>query len=61
MEIDNLINAFEEFLDARNDYKEKAKNIECDRGYFLYDEKERIKYAKKKLTNQLELLIKSIK
>lgn len=58
MKINNLINAFEEFLDARSDYKEKARNVKCDRGYFLYDEKERINDAKKELANQLELLIK---
>ena len=61
MEIDNLINAFWEFLDARSDYKEKAKKVEYDRGYFLHDEKERINDAKKELANQLELLIKKVK
>ena len=61
MEIDNLIDSFEEFLNARNDYNKKAEKVEYDRGYFLYDEKERINDAKKKLSNKLTELIKSIK
>lgn len=58
IDIDDLVNAFEEVIDAKNDYKEKAKNCEYDRGYFLSRESDRVNEAKNKLKQILDAYIK---
>lgn len=59
--IDDLTDAFEDFIDAKNDYKMKAKNCEYDRGYFLSRESDRIDEAKNKLKETLDTYIKQVK
>lgn len=61
IDIDDLVNAFEEVIDAKNDYKEKAKNCERDRGYFLSCEIDRVNEAKNKLKETLDTYIKQVK
>ena len=61
IDIDDLVNAFEDFIDAKNDYKEKAKNCEYDRGYFLSREIDRVNEAKNKLKETLDTYIKQVK
>lgn len=61
IDIDDLVNAFEDFIDAKNNYKMKAKNCEYDRGYFLSDEIERTEKAKDRLKETLDNYIKQAK
>jgi len=61
IDIDDLTDAFEELIDAKNDYKEKAKTCEYDRGYFLSRESDRIDKAKNKLKETLDNYIKQVK
>lgn len=61
IDIDDLTNAFEELIDAKNDYKIKAENCEYDRGYFLSHESDRIDKAKNKLKETLDNYIKQVK
>lgn len=55
--MEDLIRAFENYQEAKNDLKEKSKNCEYDRSYFLSEEIERVEETKKELTS---LFIKAV-
>ena len=58
--MEDLIQAFEEYQDARNDLKEKSKKCEYDRSYFLSEEIERVGKAKKELSFLFKKAVLSI-
>jgi len=55
--MDDLIEAFESYQEAKNNYQEACKHCEYDRDYFLYDEKMQVESTKESLSKCFEKLV----
>ena len=50
----NLIEAIDQYIEAKKDYDKKAEKCQYDRSYFLYDEQERVEKCKELMSIAFE-------
>lgn len=58
--MEELIDAFEAYQEAKEIYKERAKGVEYDRDYFLYDEQQQVNITREALAKCFEKAVLNI-